>query len=204
MKTIKNDLIRKINLQRSIHSYYERTTKHKALIFRSISIIAPAIVTFIAFSDFSFLKEFIPELSENHIKLTIGIIAFIIFLNSVFDEIFKISEKHKKHRNAIEQYSQLLRDIKLTIAQNPEINDHDSKIEMYNQRYIQLSANTIPFTDKQFNKAELEMLKCRAIRETIKKEPFLRFWEIKKKAQKWHKNNSVQCCEFENKQEENV
>ena len=177
---VKQDLIRKINIQRSAHSYFEHRRKLISILFKAINIVIPAFITFVAFSDLTFLNKFVSKLTKDHITLIIGLGAFAMFLCSVFDEIFDISTKYKEHRNAIEQYSQLLRDMKIV-----SINEKDStntRIELFNQRYIQISSNTIAFTAKEFSKAEKNIYRNHAIRQAIKKEPFLRFWEIKSKA----------------------
>ena len=167
MDEIIDDLERKIKVQRDNHSFFEQKRKNISIWIKCINIIIPGIITFIAFSDFDFLTK---HFNINNFKsiIIIGLLSFILFLISIFDEIFKLTSNYQSHRLAIEQYSLLLRDIKIFKKEIDQCDHEDivNAVENYNQRYLQISSSSITFTDKEF----LQALKASQIKEIIKVE----------------------------------
>lgn len=184
MSTIIDDLKRKIDLQRGVHSFYEIRARRLAILTKVILIIFPALLTLAAFSDFNFLHKFVPNLTEEGIRLSIGIVSFILFVVGVLSEIFGVTIKHEKHREAIEQYSELRREFRE--AQQP-ISDEVAKV--FNQRYIAISSTAIPLNSAKFGKAEKYHLKHQAFRKAVKENPFGFFFTIRKRASEIAKTN---------------
>jgi len=182
-KALKDDLIRKIYLQRGVHSYFEHRWKVQNIILKSTLIVLPAILVFATFSDFDFLQSYISKLSESDIRLFVGIISFILFITGILSEIFQISIIHEKHRDAIERYSELLRNIREAGS-----NISEYKISALNQQYISISSNTIHISSKRFGKAEKQHLKQSAMRKIMKKNPFRFNFQIRREAKNEFQN----------------
>ena len=182
MGDIEAALERKSILQRSIHSYFEHRSRIISVIVTSVGIILPAMLTFIVFSDISFLKQYIPSINPNNLKLVIGLSSFLLFLLAVFDQIFQITTRHNEHRRAIELYTQLLRDMTIAELGNVSGDESNFKLELFNQRYLQVSSNTIHFTEDKFARAEKAHLKYRAIRKARKELVFAWPWQVNKRA----------------------
>lgn len=178
------DLKNKIKLQRSIHSYFEQRKKFISRIIISISIIIPAFLTFLAFSDIEFLKNYFPHLSSNTLILLFGCFSFILFLLSIFTEIFKLTDVHKEHRSSIEQYSILLRNIKLFEKENRKHDETEVAIMEFNKNYLQIAGSSVSFTDSEFLRGEQYALRKEIIRQGIHEKPFLPLRQIVKESKK--------------------
>lgn len=179
IQELEDDLIRKIKLQRGVHSYFEQRSKMQSIFIKSILIVLPAMLTFIAFSDFDFLKIYLPTITENSIRLIIGSLSFILFITGILSEVFNISVVYERHREAIEQYSELLRNMK-----EQKSNLTEEQITNFNQRYFSISTNSIHISSKKFIRGEKFHLKNQVLRAVMKKNPFKCKWQIRKQALK--------------------
>jgi hypothetical protein len=172
----------RVLLQRSAHSYYEHRSRIVSIVVTAVSIILPATIAFIAFTDISFVKAYLPWISQNALKLSIGFGSLVLFLLAVFDQIFQITTRHNEHRRAIELYSQLLMDIRNATLDGVPIKETRIRVEQFNHRYLQIAANTLSFTEGKFARAEKAYLKMRALRQARKELVFAWPWKIRTRA----------------------
>jgi hypothetical protein len=91
---MKANLEHRVLLQRSAHSYYEHRSRIVSIVVTAVSIILPATVAFVAFTDVSFVKAYLPWVNENIMKISIGLGFLVLFLLAVFDQIFQITTRH--------------------------------------------------------------------------------------------------------------
>jgi hypothetical protein len=183
MSSLRNDLEKKINLQRGVNSYFEQRGKLISILIKTVLIVLPAFLTFIAFSDFVFLKYYVPSLSEETLRLIIGLISFSLFIIGVISEVFNVTVVHERHRESIEQYSALLREMKELPPQCSE-----EQLKLLNQKYTFISGSSPSISPKDFNKAESFHLKNELLRDARKADPFGCTWDIRKKAKELSKN----------------
>jgi hypothetical protein len=179
---MKADLECRVALQRSAHSYYEHRSRIVSIAVTAVSIILPATIAFVAFTDVSFIKTYLPWVSQNTLKLSMGFGSLALFLLAVFDQIFQITTRHDEHRRAIELYSQLLMDIGNARLDGVPLKETRIRVEQFNHRYLQIAANTLSFTERKFARAEKSYLKMRALRQARKELVFAWPWTIRKRA----------------------
>jgi hypothetical protein len=179
---MKANLEHRVLLQRSAHSYYEHRSRIVSIVVTAVSIILPATVAFIAFTDVSFVKTYLPWVNENIMKISIGLGSLVLFLLAVFDQIFQITTRHNEHRRAIELYSQLLMDIRNAKLDGVPAKELNIRLEQFNHRYLQIASNSLSFTEGKFARAEKAYLKQRALRQARKELVFAWPWKIRRRA----------------------
>jgi hypothetical protein len=179
---MKADLERKAVMRRSAHSYYEHRSHIVSVVVTAFSIILPAIIAFIAFTDISFVKAYLPWIDINDLRMAMGFGSLALFLLAVFDQIFQITTRHNEHRRAIELYSQLLMDIRSANIGSVSAKESNIRMEQFNQRYLQIASNTLSFTEGRFARAEKAYLKKRALRQARKELVFAWPWKIRRRA----------------------
>jgi len=182
MVHMKADLERNTVLQSSAHSYYEHRSRIVSIVVTAVSIILPAIIAFIAFTDISFVKTYLPWVELTDLRMTMGFGSLVLFLLAVFDQIFQITTRHNEHRRAIELYSQLLMDIRIANMDGVPQKESNIRVEQFNQRYLQIASNTLSFTEGQFARAEKAFLRKRALHQARKELVFASPWKIRSKA----------------------
>ena len=179
-----NELIKKIRLQRGLHRCYELQTRYISTVIRIVNIALPAHIIFLAFSDLASLNRYISWLTPVNVELTIGVSGFALFVVNVLTEVYKGDLKHVEHRKAIERYTELLQEI--TISGAPQGGSGKSAkmrsetFENFNKRYLQITVTSPTFTDKQFEKGMVYLLKSKATKSARKENPFAPFWQIRK------------------------
>jgi hypothetical protein len=169
-------------LQRSAHSFYEHRSRIVSIFVTAVSIILPAMVAFIAFTDISFVKEYLPWIDQNNLRISMGFGSLVLFLLAVFDQIFQITTRHNEHRRAIELYSQLLMDIRNANLSGVPTKEGNIRVEQFNHRYLQIAANTLSFSEGSFARAEKAYLKNRALGQARKEHVFAWPWKIRRRA----------------------
>jgi hypothetical protein len=88
LSSLKSDLVRKIRLQIGVHSFYESRTRKVATIHKTINIILSTMISLLAFSDVSLMSTYIDFLDPDLTRFTIGVFAFLLFLENVLVEVF--------------------------------------------------------------------------------------------------------------------
>ena len=179
---MKADLEYRVALQRSAHSFYEHRSRIVSIAVTAVSIILPATIAFVAFTDIAFIKAYLPWISQSALKLSIGFGSLVLFLLAVFDQIFQITTRHDEHRRAIELYSQLLMDIGNAKLDGVPLKETRIRVEQFNHRYLQIAANTLSFTERKFARAEKAYLKIRALRQARKELVFAWPWKVRRRA----------------------
>ena len=179
---MKDDLERKASVRRSAHAYYEHRSRIVSVFVTAISIILPAIIVFIAFTDISFVKVYVSWVDINDLRVAMGIGSLVLFLLAVFDQIFQITNRHNEHRRAIELYSQLLMDIRTVHLDGVPTKERNIRLDQFYQRYLQIASNTLSFTENGFSKAEKAYHKKRALRQARKELSFAWPWKIRRRA----------------------
>jgi hypothetical protein len=160
----------------------EHRTRIGSTIFKTLNIVLPAVIALLAFSDINYVSTYLPWLTEGLVRLTIGIFGFLLFLVDVLAEVFDVSEKHAKHREAINLYSDLLRDLRTVKLDNESPEMRDKILQVFNQRYLQTTITTVNLTHKEFTKAEAHYLRYRAERHARRDDPFAWPWKVRKVA----------------------
>lgn len=177
MTSLLDDISWKIDLQRDVHAYYEIKWKRYSIFIKTILIVFPAFLTFAAFSDFNFLQIFLPSLTEHVLRLSIGLISFVLFLVGVVSELFGVVIRHEQHRDAIEKYSELRREIR-----EVEQEITNEQLRSFNQRYIAISNSSLSLSTAEYRKAVGYRLRDKALRGARKRDPFGSWWAIRKSA----------------------
>lgn len=185
MSDLVRDLERKIDLQRSVHSFHEIRTRRIGILVQVSLIVFPAFLTLAALSDFEFLQTFFPVLTEEILRLAIGFLSLILFLVAVISDVFNIVRRPEKHRDAIEQYTQLLGEIRE--ATKPL---HPDQEKLFSQRYFSISSNAIPTSSSGFIRAEKAYLREAALREAAKENPFGSYFKTRLRAEEIAKNKA--------------
>ncbi len=172
------DLVKKVRLQRGLHRYYELRTRFTATFVKIIDIVLPAHIVFLVFSDLTSLSSYLKWLTPVTIELLIGASGFILFVTSVLTEVFKGDSRHLDHRKAIERYTELLQEIQLTEAKAKAGRTRAEMFESFNKRYLQITVTSPTFTDKQFERAMVYLLRSKAVKSARKENPFAPFWQV--------------------------
>ncbi len=174
MLEIIDDLIKKVKIQRDLHSYFEQKRKALSILIKVINILIPGLLTLIAFADFDYISILIKIENTRYIIIFLGILSFCLFVISIFDEIFNLTTNFRSHRLSIEQYSLLIRDIKIFKKKIDKFQDNEiiRKIEAYNERYMQISSSSLTFTDKEYLKASKASKIKKRIKLEISRNPF--------------------------------
>lgn len=84
---------------RDMHSYQFQKYESSSKLFSLIIIFLSAIVSVLAIADPTVLS--INSNYTDHFRSLIAILAFIIFLISLYDKIYRINEKAGKHEQAV-------------------------------------------------------------------------------------------------------
>ena len=179
-----NELIKKIRLQRGLHRCYELQTRYVSTVIRIVNIVLPAHIIFLAFSDIASLSKYISWLTPMNVELTIGVSGFALFVVNILTEVYKGDLKHVEHRKAIERYSELLQEINISDSPQGHVGKsarmRSETFENFNKRYLQITVTSPTFTDKQFERGMVYLLKSKAIKSARKEQPFARFWQVRK------------------------
>ncbi|NPE28133.1 SLATT domain-containing protein [Methanococcoides sp. SA1] len=89
----------KANMMRDMHSYQFQKYEYISKVFSLVIIVLSAIVSILAIADptiFSIDRNYV-----DNFRNLIAILAFIIFLISLYDKIYGINEKAGKHEQAV-------------------------------------------------------------------------------------------------------
>ncbi len=146
-----NEFIKKIRLQKALHSYYENLCKPWGMTIKVFLFILPAIVTFLAFSDLEIFKTFCPNVQKETIYVIISLISFVLFILTVLSEIFNIDLKCKLHRDAINRLVRL-RDNYMDEFNKSEESEKINITKKYKELYYEIIQSSLEFTDGQYLK----------------------------------------------------
>ncbi|HUX11685.1 MAG TPA: hypothetical protein VMW87_01580 [Spirochaetia bacterium] len=179
-ETIYLDLVNKIRLQRGLHRYYELRTRYVATAIRVVSIVLPAHIVFLVFSDLTSLTSHVKWLTRGVIEITIGAAGFILFVTSLVTEVFKGDRRHLDHRRAIERYSELLQEIELLDFSGRSAKMRAELFDSFHKRYLQITVTSPTFTDKQFESAMTYLVRSKALKLARKENPFASNRQVRK------------------------
>lgn len=146
----KNDLIKKIRLQKALHSYYENLYKPWGMIIKVFLFILPAIVTFLALSDLEIFKIFFPNVQKETIYVIISLISFVLFILTILSEIFNIDLKCKLHRDAINRLVRLRDNYTDELNKSEKSEEINIIIKKYKELYYEIIQSSLEFTDSQY------------------------------------------------------
>lgn len=173
-------LTKKIRLQRRLHRCYELRTRFTAKTIRIVNIILPAEVMFLVLSKITSLQRYVMWLTSIDVQIAIGAAASILFVVNIVTEVLESDRLHLEHRKAIDRLTELLEEIanldwstKSKKAQN-EAYDH------FNKRFFQIATTSPTFTDKQFQRGMVYVLRSKALKMARKEAPFAPFWQVRK------------------------
>lgn len=169
-------LIRKIKLQRGIQDISLEKYTRVSTLQKVISTTSSSFITLIVFADFGIIHEVAPELSGTPVMITIGIISFLIFLSSLFSDIFGVQDKTIKCTQTIERYTLLLNEI----IQDSELDD--SKLRAYSKRYLEISNSSQKFTNREFISLKRKYYMNIVYSRIVSDNPFIRGRHMKKEA----------------------
>ena len=147
---MKKELKRKykiINMMISMHSIMYYNFKTKQLTGNIFFLIMAIILNIFIFFDFEHLKFL--NLKESSIKYIISISTFVIFLLSVIFLLIEWGKKSERHKQAMNQLSRLLNELRSIMEISNSISN--SKLDLFNELYIQTFETTPKIPDKKFN-----------------------------------------------------
>lgn len=168
---------------------YELQTRYVSTVIRIVNIVLPAHIIFLALSDIASLGKYVAWLTPMNVELTIGISGFALFVVNILTEVFKGDLRHLEHRKAIERYTELLQEIIMSESPSAEGTSvkpaksarmRSETFENFNKRYLQITVTSLTFTDKQFERGMVYLLRSKATKSARKEQPFAPFWQIRK------------------------
>lgn len=183
IEKLQSDLVRKIRLQRGVHDVFEGRARALLTIQKTINVVITAFITLIVFADFGLIGKVIPQYSGQPASITVGVIAFILFVMNALADVFGLSNRHTDHLRAIQLYSDLLRDIKQLKASNHDSDTEREVLLQLNDRYMQITFSTLNVGGRRFVRGEKIYLRRRALRLAKKEAPFAYWWTIRKRAE---------------------
>ena len=179
---LQDDLAYKIRQKRGAHGVLEEKFKKITSIYDIVNIVATALISLLAFSSLSTLSSIFPSITKETLSILIGSLSFFLFVINVIFRIKGYDLKSTQHREAVQVYSQILRDIGAYKEQAPKNIIDKAAIESFNMRYIQSTFSVIKITNKEFENAERKFIKHMAMRRAKINNPFMFPWQIRKVA----------------------
>ncbi len=183
-ETLREELTRKIKLQRGIHDYYEDITRLWLTIQKTINVVVTAFITLIIFADFGLIEKLFPSYSGTKAMLTVGSISFLLFVINALADVFRLSTKHIEHLHAIQLYTSLLQDIRKAKSSGHPDKTELELLHQFNDRYMQISVSVLNVGGRKFERAQRVYLRRRARRKAIQDKPFAKWSTINKNASK--------------------
>jgi ABC-type multidrug transport system fused ATPase/permease subunit len=164
----KEDLLERMHLQKSVHSYYYAKTRVYAIVVKILMLLLPAIITYLSVSEIGDIGvRFINNGSFYNVSI-LSLISFILFILSVYIEVFNIDVKSKLHRNAINRLTKLRQEYSQELENYPK---KDKEItEKYRELYIEIIESSPQFSDRQFIKGKKYYIKMTAEKLELDKE----------------------------------
>lgn len=180
---LQNDLVRRIRLQRGVHDILEDKTKRLLSLQKVINVFASSFITLVVFADFGLMAKIAPSVSGFPVMLSVAVTAFIIFVLNALYDVFSIADKNSTHLRAIQQYTDLLSDMKKAKYSSIAEEIAEETLLQLHSRYLQISASSTNAGGNMFDKAQEKYLQRRAIRKAREENPFASTREIKQRAQ---------------------
>lgn len=179
---LQQDLVRKIRLQRGVHDILEDQTQTLLSLQKTVNVCTSAFITLVVFADFGLVVKLAPPLSGLPVMLSVAVMAFLVFLMNALFDVFSIAEKNATHLQAIQQYTDLLSDLKKAKYSSQTGGIDEKTLMQCLSRYLQISASATNAGGNKFDKAQEKYLKRRALRKAREGNPFASSKEIKKTA----------------------
>jgi hypothetical protein len=179
------NLARKIRLQRGVHDIFQDRLEKISKAQKVINVIFSSFVTLIVFADFGLFAKILPEFSGTPVMLTVGLLSFALFVINSLSDVFQITSRQLSHQKAIENYTVLLSDLKVT--SQAEIPLAQEMLEQLVERYLRISSDAINFGGNEFDKAQKKYLKKRAAIYCIRKNPYIKWYKLRSEAEQTYK-----------------
>lgn len=179
---LQHDLVRRIRLQRGVHDILEDKTKRMLSFQKVINVFTSAFITLVVFADFGLLTKLAPSVSGFPVMLGVATAAFLIFILNTLYDVFSIAEKNATHLRAIQQYTDLLSELKKSKYSSDTNQIEENTLLQFHSRYLQISASSNNAGGHKFDTAQQRYLVKRALRKAREDNPFATTKEIKSRA----------------------
>ena len=176
------DLVRKIRLQRGVHDVLEDSTSLLLKWQKIVNVVITSFITLIVFADFGLINDIAPAYSGKPASITVGLIAFSLFVINSLADVFQLSSRNSEHQQSIQFYTDLLADLKKNQAAEHEMNTKREILQQQHEHYLQITNFSKKIGGNKFERAQSKYLKRKAIRLAKKKEPFLGYFKSRKEA----------------------
>ncbi|QFS88099.1 MULTISPECIES: hypothetical protein [unclassified Marinobacter] len=191
--SLESDLIRRIRLQRGVHDILEDKTQNWLSFQKIVNVCSGAFITLVVFADFGLISKLAPSASGLPVMLSVAVTALLVFIMNALYDVYSVSEKNATHLQAIQQYTDLLSDLKKAKYSNPQKRIDEATLMHCLSRYLQISASATNAGGNSFDKAQEKYLKRRALRKAREEIPFGSKKEVEQRA----KSLTGQCKESE-------
>ena len=185
MSSAIQELKDKIYLQRGVQSFWEQRTRAFSNRYKVVVVTLSGLLTFLALADLPGLLPSISLLAHVDTPLVLGLLSLLIFLLSIFVDIFSVSHRHTEHRRAVDRYTMLLRDL-YGMANSGDTQPTTESVSEIERRYRDISTSVVTLTDAQFEQGERAYLRRRLRRRVIKQYPMAgpvkRWWLMRRQA----------------------
>ena len=192
-QNLQSDLVRRIRLQRGVHDILEDRTQSLLSFQKVVNVGTSAFITLVVFADFGLVEKLAPSISGLPAMLAVAVIALLVFIMNALYDVYSVAEKNATHLQAIQQYTDLLSDLKKAKYSNSSEQIDDATLMQCLSRYLQISASATNAGGNKFDKAQEKYLKRRALRRAREEIPFGSKAEIVKRA----KSLTEQCKKAE-------
>jgi len=154
-----------------VHDHIEDKISQFIKIQKIINVLFSSFITLVVFADFGLIEKLAPDFSGLPTQITIGILSFILFIVNVLSDVFQIPDKKLSHLKAIQQYTELLSEIK---NENASTNGTivATKVVEFNEKYLQITRNAIQIGGRIFTKSHIKYIQKKCIALAAQKHPF--------------------------------
>ncbi|OOE04642.1 hypothetical protein BO219_04405 [Anoxybacillus kestanbolensis] len=169
-------LRKKAELSRNAHFMIANRLKLYSNCLHSFVLIGSTVTAILTFANYDAFLPIFKNLNDKVYKLTIGLIASLVFIVTVIEEFLKLEKRASEHEGAGKQLTTFIRNADL-IEKSTSINEGD--ILQLTQSYTTICENSPVIPDKVFFKAKKHLYEKIAISKELEINPFMNIYFFK-------------------------